>query len=136
MKKITVHTDGAARGNPGPAAIAYSINRDGEMIEHGEAIGSTTNNQAEYRAMLAACRKLRELDLTDTAVEFFADSELMIRQLKGEYKVKDVNLQPHFAAIQQCLATLEKQNNSVNLTAIRRDLNKRADALANLALDA
>lgn len=135
MSRVTIHTDGAARGNPGPAAIAYVIKTGQETIEHGETIGSTTNNQAEYRAMLAACRVLVELAPNDAVISFHSDSELMIKQLRGEYKVKDQNLRPLFEEIAACLGKLEHNNNTVELLAVRREMNKRADELANIALD-
>lgn len=136
MTRITVHTDGAARGNPGPASIAYVITRGDDVVEFCEAIGQTTNNQAEYRAMLAACQKLQELDPRDAVLVFHSDSELMIKQLKGEYRVKDAELRPHYEQIQALLTALRSAGNSVELQAVRRQFNKRADALANQALDA
>jgi ribonuclease HI len=131
LKTITIHTDGAARGNPGPAAIAYRIDYDGEVLEHAETIGSTTNNQAEYQAMMAACKRLETLAPAGARVTLFSDSELMIRQLQGQYRVKDANLRPHFEAIRQYLERLEQRGNAITLSAVRR-----ADALANQALDA
>lgn len=135
MAEITIHTDGASRGNPGAAAIAYHINGLPEKIEHAETIGNTTNNQAEYQAMLAALTALGELKLKDSIVECFADSELMIKQINGDYRVKDALLRPHFMAIKKHIETLERAGNEILFTAVRRAENKRADELANLALD-
>lgn len=135
MNRISVYTDGAARGNPGPASIAYVI-QDGEnLFEHSEAIGQTTNNQAEYRAMVAACGKLAEVRPVDAIIAFHSDSELMIKQLRGEYKVKDQNIRPLFDQIAAVLNKLEKSGNTIELLAVRREFNKRADQLANIALD-
>lgn len=136
MKNISVHTDGAARGNPGPASIAFVISNDGELTEFYEAIGETTNNQAEYRAMLAACQELHRTSPSDSTVVFNSDSELMIKQLKGEYRVKDANIRPHYEGITAVLSSLKAAGNQIVLNAVRRESNKRADELANLALDA
>lgn len=135
MKRISIHTDGAARGNPGPASVAYVINLGDDVIEEAEPIGSTTNNQAEYRAMRQACEKLLELSPEQADLQFFSDSELMVKQLNGEYRVKDAKIQPHYAAIQSSLAQLRARGNRTNIAAVRLALNKRADELANLALD-
>ncbi|QQG50010.1 MAG: ribonuclease HI family protein [Candidatus Berkelbacteria bacterium] len=136
MSKATVYTDGAARGNPGRAAIAFVINIDGDITEHAEVIGSTTNNQAEYRAMLAACQELAKHSLKNAEITFNSDSELMVKQLLGEYRVKDADLKPHFAAIRELIDNWERAGNDVELVAVRREFNKRADQLANIALDA
>lgn len=135
MANITLHTDGASRGNPGAAAIAYTISGLPEKIEHAEKIGVTTNNQAEYQAMVAALGALEKLDLKDSTIECFADSELMIKQINGEYRVKDELLRPHFLAIKKLIASLEVSGNLITFTAVRRADNKRADELGNMALD-
>lgn len=135
MQRILVHTDGAARGNPGPASVAYVIKVDDEVVEYCEPIGETTNNQAEYRAMVAATQKLAELGPQAAVITFHSDSELMVKQLRGEYKVKDQNIRPLFEQISQVLRQLESAGNSVELLAVRREFNQRADALANQALD-
>lgn len=136
MNSVTVHTDGASRGNPGLASIAYII--DGAQIEpirYKEAIGLFSNNQAEYRALTAALDKLINLDLRDRPIGFFADSELMIKQIKGEYRVKDANLKVIFQQVIEKCATLRSKGNSLSFTAIPRSSNSQADRLANLALD-
>lgn len=136
MNQIVIHTDGASRGNPGEAAIAVVIDGlpDG-VLEFKRAIGIYSNNQAEYRALLLALEKLVELDLKDAEINFMADSELMIKQIKGEYRVKDANLRPLFdQAISHCQA-LRAGGNELQFTAIRRERNTRADRLANAALD-
>ena len=136
MRIIVVHTDGASRGNPGPAAIAYVIEGlAADPIEFAQTIGQTSNNQAEYRAMVAAIEKI-SLDLNEpAAVNCFADSELMVKQLNGEYRVKDALLKPHYQRITGLVDQLNRRHCPVEFTAIRREQNKRADELANLALD-
>lgn len=135
MAEITLHTDGASRGNPGAAAIAYRITGLPELLEHAETIGTTTNNQAEYQALLSALTTLQKLELNDSTIACFADSELMVKQLNGEYRVKDELLRPHFLAIKGLVSDLERAGNAVSFTAVRRAENQRADELANLALD-
>ena len=129
-------TDGASRGNPGAAAIAFVISglQDGK-VEYKEAIGVHSNNQAEYRAMLSALGRLVELEIKDADISIFSDSELMVKQIKGEYRVKDVNLKPLFDQVSSHCARLETSGNQLQFTAIRRELNKDADRLANIALD-
>lgn len=136
MQQITIHTDGASRGNPGKAAIAYTINIDGkEVIEHAETIGETTNNQAEYKALLAATKKLHEQDISNSQLDFFADSELMVKQINKEYRVKNAELQPVYDELCRQITALLERGNSLTFSAVRREHNKRADQLANLALD-
>ncbi|MBI4948455.1 ribonuclease HI family protein [Candidatus Berkelbacteria bacterium] len=136
MQEIIIHTDGASRGNPGNAAIAYVIeglaNHD---IEFGEKIGITTNNQAEYQALVAALSAVNEHLLSDYNIKCFADSELMVKQLNGQYKVKDMLLKPHFDAIIDLKNKLVAKGNTVTFTAVRRSDNARADKLGNIALD-
>lgn len=133
---ISVHTDGASRGNPGAAAIAFVISGlpDGKC-EYKEAIGIYSNNQAEYRAMLSALERLVELGIKDTVISIFSDSELMVKQIKGEYRVKDTNLKSLFSQVSSYCARLETKGNQLQFTAVRRELNKEADRLANVALD-
>lgn len=134
--EITVHTDGACRGNPGKASVAFTITGIGEKpIEYAQPIGVTTNNQAEYQAMHAAVNELAEHQLHNNDIQFFSDSELMIRQLTGVYKVKDGLLRPIFSEIMAGLEKLRADGNEISLTAVRREENQRADELANMALD-
>ena len=136
MAEISIHTDGAARGNPGPAAIAYVIKGVGDkVIEHGQKIGNTTNNQAEYQALLAALTALKDLAPSDQQITCHADSELMVKQLRGEYKMKNADLRPHFDAILAAKRGLEQSGNAVSFVHARREQNKRADELGNMALD-
>lgn len=136
MTKVRIQTDGASRGNPGRAAIAYRIiGLTNEPIEFAQTIGQTTNNQAEYRALITALEKLIELDCRDGELKFIADSELMIRQLNGQYRVKNQLLKPVFTEAMNLIARLKSLRNQLEFTAVARSQNQRADELANLALD-
>lgn len=127
-----VNVDGGSRGNPGPAAIAAVVAApDGEVIERvGELIGEATNNVAEYRAMLLGIERARALGARE--VELVGDSELVVRQLRGEYKVKDRNLAELHARARAALAELERWS----ARNVRREQNAEADALVNQTLDA
>jgi len=129
--QLTIFTDGGARGNPGPAAIGVVIkNEEGRTVEaFGRYVGETTNNQAEYRALLAALEKAQEMGGTE--IYCFADSELMVKQLNREYKVRDVDIAPLFLKIWN----LSTQFKKISFRHVRREQNKEADALVNEALD-
>ncbi|MDK2855792.1 MAG: hypothetical protein PWQ86_1005 [Bacillota bacterium] len=129
--KLILHTDGAARGNPGPAGIGIVIRaEDGTTLaELGEYIGEATNNVAEYRALMRALEEARRLGAD--SVEVLADSELLVRQVNGEYRVRHPNLVPLYAAVMEKL----KSFSSFSITHVPRKENARADALANWALD-
>ncbi len=136
MKNITVHTDGGARGNPGPAAIGYVIEGLADQaISAGQKIGSTTNNQAEYRALIAALVQLSERDLVGATVSIYLDSELVVKQMLGEYRVKDVGLRELSEQAQTLVKSLESRNCQLDLSAVPRSQNKEADWLVNQALD-
>ena len=130
--KARLETDGGARGNPGPAAAAYVLTaEDGTVLaERGETIGVATNNVAEYRALLAGLRKAAELGVED--LEVASDSELLVKQMTGEYRVKNKDL------IELSLEAhdLARRIPRVRYTAVRRAKNERADRLVNEALDA
>ena len=131
MSKWKAYVDGAARGNPGPAGIGISI-EDGEgnvVKEVAEPLGRTTNNVAEYTALIRALEEARALGCDDLAV--FTDSELMAHQLNGKYAVKAVHLQPLY---QRARLLLSKFTTS-SVTHVRREFNKRADALSNIGAD-
>jgi ribonuclease HI len=130
--RVTVHVDGGARGNPGPAAAAAVITgADGEVLDEAmEVLGTQTNNAAEYRGLLLGARRARELGATE--VEFVNDSELVARQLTGEYKVKNAALRPLHEEAQQELGTFERWA----IRSVPREQNAHADALVNQALDA
>lgn len=136
MLTITVHTDGASRGNPGPSAIAYVIEGvNQEPIKFSQTVGVLPNNQAEYRALNSALEKLLEIDPKGAVISFFADSELMVRQIKGEYRVKNAGLVPLYHQVTDGLDNLRHGGNSYSFTAIPREENKEADRLCNRALD-
>src|SRR3989344_2636252 len=102
--KVTIYTDGGARGNPGPAAIGVGINYAGDIKKNGEYIGAATNKEAEYRAVIFALKKLKQLvgkkkAKSEAEVELRLDSELLASQLNGEYKIREKNLQQFFLEI-------------------------------------
>jgi ribonuclease HI len=130
--RAKLSTDGGARGNPGPAAYGYVLEaEDGTVLAaHGEAIGRATNNVAEYRALLAGLEKAIALGVDD--LEVVSDSELVVKQMRGEYKVKNEALRE----LNDAAASLAGQLRSVRYTAVRREHNELADRLVNEALDA
>jgi ribonuclease HI len=129
-KKLIIYTDGGARGNPGPAAIGAVLKSASKIVaEISEYIGETTNNQAEYRAVIAAIEKAKELGAEE--LEFFLDSELVVKQLNREYKVRDKDLAPLFMKIYNVSMGFKK----ITFKHIRREFNAEADALVNKALD-
>ncbi len=130
--RARLSTDGGARGNPGPAAYAYVLETDDGTVlaAHGEAIGRATNNVAEYRALVEGLRKALELGVEE--LEVVSDSELMVKQMTGEYRVKnealiDLSLQA---------GRLARKLGRVRYRAVRREHNELADRLVNEALDA
>jgi ribonuclease HI len=126
----TIYTDGAARGNPGPAAFAYVITRDGATVaEDSGCLGRTTNNVAEYTALLRALERAQQLGAENVIVH--SDSELMVKQMKGEYQVKH----PDLRALYQQARELCNHFRAVSLVHVRRKENSRADRLCNEALD-
>jgi ribonuclease HI len=130
--KARLSTDGGARGNPGPAAYGYVLETDDGAVlaAHGEAIGVATNNVAEYRALVAGLQKALELHVDE--VEVVSDSELLVKQMRGEYKVKNEALRE----LSLEAAQLARKLQSVSYTAVRREHNELADRLVNEALDA
>jgi ribonuclease HI len=128
---LTIHTDGASRGNPGDAAYAYTIEGDSDVsIEEAGCLGKMTNNQAEYTALVRALEHALRLGPAHHLV-VHSDSELMVKQMKGEYKVKNEELRDLY---QQALRLAGKFK-QVTLKHVRREHNKRADQLCNDALD-
>lgn len=126
----TVHIDGAARGNPGPAAFAFVLRRpDHPAVEHAEPMGKATNNVAEYTALVNALERAAELGVKELAV--FSDSELLVKQMNGEYRVKHPDLQE----LHREASDLRKRFTRVTLTHVRRAQNADADRLCNEALD-
>lgn len=133
--KLTIYTDGGARGNPGPAACAFVVMAEGKTI-HEEAfyLGHQTNNFAEYKGVDYAMDWLKEFDKLDDIeeIEFVLDSELVVNQLSGNYKVKSKNLIDLFIAIKQKEKSLTCR---LVFTSVLREKNKRADKLLNEVLD-
>lgn len=126
----TMHIDGASRGNPGPAAFAFVIARPGlPPVEEAQTLGSTTNNVAEYTALVRGLEAAADLGLKRLAV--FSDSELMVNQMNGAYRVKHPDLLPLYQEARE----LVKEFDSVAISHVRREQNKRADALCNEVLD-
>jgi ribonuclease HI len=130
--KGRLFTDGGARGNPGPAAYAYVLETDDGTVlaAHGEAIGVATNNVAEYRALVEGLRKAAELQVGE--LEVISDSELLVHQMRGEYKVKKDTLRVLWEEAGELVDRIGK----VRYTAVRREHNELADRLVNEALDA
>jgi ribonuclease HI len=131
IDKVVVHVDGGARGNPGPAAVgAVAADPEGNpLLERGLYIGEATNNVAEYRAVLLALDLAHELGARE--VEVVNDSELVARQLGGQYKVKNAGLKPLFKETMERLRTFD----AWQVRNVRREENVRADELVNEALD-
>jgi ribonuclease HI len=129
--KAKLSTDGGARGNPGPAAYGYVLEtEDGTVLAaEGEKIGVATNNVAEYSALIAGLEKALELGLDD--VEVISDSELLVKQMTGEYRVKNEALRE----LSSRASRLEHRVGSVTYRAVRREHNELADRLVNEALD-
>jgi len=130
--KARLSTDGGARGNPGPAAFGYVLEaEDGTVLAaHGERIGVATNNVAEYRALVEGLRKAVELQIEE--VEVVSDSELLVRQMSGDYKVKNATLRQLYEEASELADGFEE----ITYTAVRREHNELADQLVNEALDA
>lgn len=133
MKYLVVYCDGGSRGNPGLAASAFVIfEGKTQLAGIGKFLGTTTNNQAEYQAVVFALKYILDNKLSPSKINFYLDSELIVRQMKGIYRIKDQGLQRH--AIQ--IRSLEKEINvPVSYEHIPRSKNKIADSIVNQALD-
>lgn len=141
--KLIIHTDGGARGNPGPAAVGVVIEKQQEtrdnkqeaitLCKFGKRIGETTNNVAEYTAVIEALKKVKSLNLiVKSEIHFFLDSTLVVQQLNGVFKVKDSNLRRLFFNVRM----LEHEvGGAVTYTYVPREQNRRADLLVNQAMD-
>lgn len=138
MENIIIYTDGGARGNPGPAGIGVvitqSVNGKAQNVkEISKFIGNATNNQAEYAAVIEALRFILEnYNSGETALDFMIDSELIVEQLNGNYKVKHDGLKPLYNEARDLIM---KVGGSATFMHIRREKNKEADKLVNKALD-
>jgi ribonuclease HI len=129
---LTIHTDGASRGNPGEAAFAYVITRDGQPpLERAECLGQMTNNQAEYIALVRALEHALRLGAQHRVI-VHSDSELMVKQMNGEYRVKNEDLRDLY---EEACALRKRFAGPVTIRHVRREQNKRADELCNQALD-
>lgn len=129
MKTIDIYCDGGSRGNPGPAASGSVVVEGGKVLAtKAEYLGITTNNQAEYRAVLLGLELMKEFKTT--SAHFYLDSQLVVRQIQGRYKVKDPGLRIVYLEIMQKLVDLD-----VEFTHVLRDKNKLADAAVNACLD-
>jgi len=137
MKKIIIYIDGGSRGNPGPAAIGIVFcNEKGEIIkQYSEFIGEATNNEAEYQALIFALKKFKLLFgkkiASQSEIEICSDSEFLVKQLKGEYKILDEKIQPLFLEAWN----LKLDFGKAKIRHISREKNKTADRLVNEALD-
>ena len=136
MQKLTLYVDGASRGNPGECSIgAVAFNEEGdEILQVSEYIGEGTNNFAEYEALIRALNgllKIKSIQTGDSHLQIFSDSELMVLQIKGEYKVKHFQLREQHKTVSILLRAFAK----FDIKHIKRELNEYADSLANKALD-
>lgn len=133
MDKIIIYTDGGSRNNPGPAAIGVYIPKSDK--EYSKHLGTATNNEAEYQAIIFALKKVKQLIGKEKAgnseIEIRSDSELLINQLNGQYKIKEKNLVPFFIEIWN----LKQNFAGVKFVQIPREENKKADSLVNRELD-
>ncbi|HSV94836.1 MAG TPA: ribonuclease HI family protein [Spirochaetia bacterium] len=135
---LEINTDGGSRGNPGPAGIGvYAVSEGKEIFTLSETIGETTNNVAEYTAVIRSLEYLAEKEIFTERIKYILDSELIVRQILGKYKVK----QPHLQILRQQIVDLVKalkekgQIKLMSLITVPREQNKKADALVNEALD-
>lgn len=128
---IRIHIDGAARGNPGPAGLGVAFfGPDGQVLERlARSIGRATNNVAEYRALLLALERAEALGHAELAI--YSDSELLVRQIQGRYRVRHPALQPLFAEAKGRMARFRR----VEVHHVRREENREADGLANQGID-
>ena len=128
-QKAILHTDGGARGNPGPAGVGVVIKYGGQSKKYKQFLGETTNNQAEYQALILGLQKAKALGIKE--IQCFLDSELLVNQLNLKFKVKDKELAPLFVKVWN----LQQDFKKVTFHYIPREKNKEADKLVNLAID-
>jgi len=126
---LTSHTDGASKGNPGPSSIGFTIEKEGVILEeYSKYIGETTNNTAEYTALISTIKRMKTLKATDIII--YSDSELAVKQINGIYKVKNKGLKPLFSEVMKLLEEFD----SFRVIHIYREENSIADRLANKAI--
>lgn len=138
IKKLTINCDGGARGNPGPAAIGVHATVSSQpLFSLSEYIGETTNNVAEYTAVIRALEYLVANQIKADTIDFILDSELVVKQIKGQYKVKQPHLQKLHLSLRQLLhhLTTFQLSRQITFTHVKRELNQEPDRLANQALD-
>jgi ribonuclease HI len=129
---LTIYTDGASRGNPGEAAFAYVIRREGQpAVEGAGCLGQMTNNQAEYTALIRALERAFEMGPHHRVI-IYSDSELMVKQMNGQYRVKNEELRSLY---EQACALRRRFDGPVTIRHVRREQNKRADQLCNEVLN-
>jgi ribonuclease HI len=133
MQKITIHTDGGARNNPGPAGIGVVIESQGNILkEISEYIGEQTNNFAEYEALIKGLEAVKELSAgEEVEIVVTMDSELVVKQCRGEYKIKEPSLRAQHLRVSKILEHLP----NVSFVHVRREQNSHADELVNRAVD-
>jgi len=134
MRSLKIFTDGGARGNPGPAACAYVVFENGKLLHRAaKYLGKQSNNFAEYSALIMSLEWLvNNLNAEEVFVTFLLDSELVVKQMVGKFKIKSKNILPLNI---KAKSLIEKFIGSINFESIRRENNKDADALLNLVLD-
>jgi ribonuclease HI len=132
MKRATLFTDGGARGNPGPAGIGVLLRDDDGVVlgEMAEGIGVASNNVAEYKALIAGLEMAHEQGITH--LDIYLDSQLVVSQMKGEWKIKNVNLRPLAIKAHSLMQRFEQ----AGISHVRRESNTEADKLANQGMDA
>lgn len=137
MKIITIYSDGGSRGNPGPSGIGYAIYFDNTLIcQKSKYIGITTNNVAEYSALLQALTNLKSQKIIAKKLIIYLDSELIVKQLMGEYKVKKYHLKKYYTQIMNIFDIFRNNNYKIiNVIHVKREKNKLADKLVNQAID-
>ncbi len=135
MSRVKIYTDGAARGNPGPSAVGVVIEIDGRKKTYREFIGYATNNEAEYKALIFALRKVKfifgKIKSKNLVLDCYLDSELIVKQVNHKYKVLEENIQKLFLLLWNLIIDFKE----VNFFHVPRSKNTEADRLANLALD-
>ncbi len=137
-EKLVINTDGGSRGNPGPSAVGISMSVNQEKIaELSDYIGITTNNVAEYTAVIKALEYLINQNIQSTQIDFVLDSELVVKQIKGLYKIKQPHLQDLNFKIKNLIKLLytNSQTKEINFNHVLREKNKAADLLVNSCLD-
>ena len=131
-ESIIIYTDGGSRGNPGPAGAGGVIIKDSKIIvEISKYLGIQTNNYAEYSALILTLQKAIELNLNNNIIKVFMDSNLIVKQLNGEWKVKHKNIIPLFNSVKELILLFK----NITFTHVYREHNKLADKLANDAMD-